>query len=186
MPDSLVLVRELVNTRDVETGEDALAEGAGFADFVRRHGLGPMGLDRDRHGADLRELRECLRAACLAHAGTDMPPHEAAVLGERLGHAPLALGVDRTGAAALRPAEGLSGMRALTARIAADIAAASADGAWQRLKVCEAHDCLWAFYDRSPAGRRRWCDMAVCGSRAKMRAYRNRANKADKPRDTRS
>ncbi|MFE7121750.1 CGNR zinc finger domain-containing protein, partial [Streptomyces sp. NPDC057654] len=36
--------------------------------------------------------------------------------------------------------------------------------------------CQWVFYDRSPAGRGRWCSMAVCGSRAKMRAYR--ANKA--------
>ncbi|MEU6854644.1 CGNR zinc finger domain-containing protein, partial [Actinacidiphila alni] len=27
---------------------------------------------------------------------------------------------------------------------------------------------------RSPSGRSRWCTMAICGSRAKMRAYRSR------------
>ncbi|WP_280641204.1 CGNR zinc finger domain-containing protein, partial [Streptomyces afghaniensis] len=45
-------------------------------------------------------------------------------------------------------------------------------GTWTRLKACEAADCLWAYYDRSPAGRGRWCSMQVCGARAKMRRYR--------------
>lgn len=170
-PDSLVLVQELVNTLDVETGQDALAPDGGVEAFAERHGLTGLGRSR-RDLTALRELRESLRAVCLAHTGTDIPPEEAATLAERLGRAPLVLTLDSAGTARLAPAAGLSGVRGLTARIAADIAAASADGDWQRLKVCEARDCLWAFYDRSPAGRRRWCTMSVCGSRAKMRAYR--------------
>ncbi|MGW0547614.1 CGNR zinc finger domain-containing protein [Streptomyces altiplanensis] len=51
-------------------------------------------------------------------------------------------------------------------------ATAAAEGAWPRLKACEAQDCRWAYYDRSPAGRSRWCSTAVCGSRAKTRGYR--------------
>ncbi|NED72902.1 CGNR zinc finger domain-containing protein, partial [Streptomyces sp. SID9944] len=47
-------------------------------------------------------------------------------------------------------------------------------GTWTRLKACEAADCHWAYYDRSPAGRGRWCSMRVCGARAKMRRYRAR------------
>ncbi|MDX3067990.1 CGNR zinc finger domain-containing protein, partial [Streptomyces sp. ND04-05B] len=43
---------------------------------------------------------------------------------------------------------------------------------WQRLKGCGAPDCHWAYFDRSPAGRGRWCSMQVCGARAKMRRYR--------------
>ncbi|HEX9031302.1 MAG TPA: CGNR zinc finger domain-containing protein [Streptosporangiaceae bacterium] len=35
--------------------------------------------------------------------------------------------------------------------------------------------CHWAFYDRSPTSSGCWCSMAVCGSRAKSRAYRRRA-----------
>ncbi|HCA85446.1 MAG TPA: hypothetical protein DEQ61_08115, partial [Streptomyces sp.] len=66
------------------------------------------------------------------------------------------------------------GAAAFTARVAAAIAAATADGSWLRLKACEADNCRWAYYDRSPAGRSRWCTMQVCGSRAKMRAYRRR------------
>lgn len=61
---------------------------------------------------------------------------------------------------------------ALVSRVAAAIAQAHADGTWPRLKACEAPDCHWVYYDRSPAGRGRWCSMAVCGARAKMRRYR--------------
>ncbi|NED12274.1 CGNR zinc finger domain-containing protein, partial [Streptomyces sp. SID9124] len=85
--------------------------------------------------------------------------------------APLRVTVDAAGGAALCPVEEPPG---LTARIAAAVAAASADGTWARLKACEAADCHWAYYDRSPAGRRRWCSMSVCGARAKMRTYRAR------------
>jgi predicted RNA-binding Zn ribbon-like protein len=168
-------VQELTNTLDVETGEDALAAPDGLAGFARRHGiegLGGDGSDGPAELRDLQELREALRAACLAHTGTDMAPGASAALARRLAGAPLVVAVDAAGRAALRPAEGLTGVPLLTARIAVGIALAEADGTWQRLKACEAHDCLWVFYDRSPAGRGRWCSMAVCGSRAKMRTYR--------------
>ena len=174
-PESLVLVQDLANTLDVETGEDALAAPDGVSDFTRRHGLdGLLGAPgaQDRELAALRELREALRAACLAHTGADLPAEASEALARQLARAPLVLAVDGTGRAGLRPREGLSGVPALTARIAVGIATAEADGSWQRLKACEAHDCLWVFYDRSPAGRGRWCTMAVCGSRAKMRTYR--------------
>ncbi|MGH3312640.1 MAG: CGNR zinc finger domain-containing protein [Streptomyces sp.] len=174
-PKALVLVQELTNTLEVDSGEDALAAPGGIADFAHRHGLDGLGSRPDtaaRELAALRELREALRAACLAHTGTDMPGEASAALAQRLAHAPLILEVDEAGRAGLRPAPGLSGVPALTARIAVGIATAAGDGDWQRLKACEAHDCLWVFYDRSPAGRGRWCSMAVCGSRAKMRTYR--------------
>jgi len=58
--------------------------------------------------------------------------------------------------------------------VATAIAEASVAGTWDRLKSCPGHLCGWAFYDRSPAGRSRWCSMQVCGSREKMRAYRGR------------
>jgi predicted RNA-binding Zn ribbon-like protein len=36
-----------------------------------------------------------------------------------------------------------------------------------RVKHCPGHHCGWLFFDAS--GRRRWCEMGTCGSRAKMR-----------------
>jgi predicted RNA-binding Zn ribbon-like protein len=41
-----------------------------------------------------------------------------------------------------------------------------------RLRHCPS--CDWLFEDQSRNGRRRWCDMADCGSRAKARAYYER------------
>ncbi|MFD1832597.1 MULTISPECIES: CGNR zinc finger domain-containing protein [Streptomyces] len=172
-PPGLRLVRDLINTLDVETGADALAAADGLAVFAHDHGLtGRFTAKQDR--ADVIRLREGLRAACLAHTGAPVPAERLAELDALLRRAPLTLALDRDGAASLAPAEGLAGALVLTARVAAAVAAAAFDGTWRRLKVCEAHDCRWAYYDRSPAGRRRWCTMAVCGSRAKMRTYRAR------------
>ena len=36
-----------------------------------------------------------------------------------------------------------------------------------RVRICPGDNCGWLFLDTS--GRRRWCAMEVCGSRAKMR-----------------
>ncbi|MEU4242496.1 CGNR zinc finger domain-containing protein [Actinoplanes sp. NPDC026619] len=53
-----------------------------------------------------------------------------------------------------------------------------AGGGWNRLKLCSAADCRWAFYDTSRNGGGRWCSMEACGNRNKTRAYRRR-NGAD-------
>jgi predicted RNA-binding Zn ribbon-like protein len=52
--------------------------------------------------------------------------------------------------------------------VAADAVALLADPArLARLHRCPGRDCGWVFLDTS--GRRRWCSMATCGSREKMR-----------------
>jgi predicted RNA-binding Zn ribbon-like protein len=157
-PEGLALVESLVNTLDVEKGADSLGTPDGRA---------PFGIAEDDLPA-ARELRESLRAALLAHAGH--APHRAVTpLGELLAHAPLLVAVDISdGSARLVPAD--SGP--LPSRIAAAVAEALVAGTWTRLKACEAATCHWAYYDRSPAGRGRWCSMQVCGARAKMRRYR--------------
>ena len=40
-----------------------------------------------------------------------------------------------------------------------------------RIGRCSNDRCLWLFIDESRRHNRRWCDMQVCGSRAKARAY---------------
>lgn len=47
-----------------------------------------------------------------------------------------------------------------------------------RVKQCAGRGCSWLFLDTSKNGSRRWCEMEVCGSRAKARAYYAR-RKAD-------
>jgi predicted RNA-binding Zn ribbon-like protein len=46
-----------------------------------------------------------------------------------------------------------------------------------RLRICEGPNCSWVFLDVSKAGRRRWCDMAVCGNSAKARRFYQRARR---------
>jgi predicted RNA-binding Zn ribbon-like protein len=42
----------------------------------------------------------------------------------------------------------------------------------KRVRMCPGSNCGWIFLDTS--GRRRWCSMDVCGSRAKMRRFYQR------------
>jgi predicted RNA-binding Zn ribbon-like protein len=156
-PGGLALIEALVNTLDIGTGADRLDTPDGRARFD----LTPDDLPA------ARELREALRAACLAHVGHAARP---SALDDLLAGAPLRVAISPTGEAALCP----TGPPTLLTRVAEAIAAATADNTWLRLKACEAEDCRWAYYDRSPACRSRWCSMSVCGARAKMRSYRAR------------
>jgi predicted RNA-binding Zn ribbon-like protein len=61
------------------------------------------------------------------------------------------------------------------ARLADPLVALVAAGDASRLRVCANDSCRWAFYDTSRTGRRRWCDMATCGNRAKAARHRARA-----------
>lgn len=47
-------------------------------------------------------------------------------------------------------------------------------GTWERLKACLNDECSWAFYDHSRNRSGKWCTMAVCGNRMKVRSYRER------------
>ena len=47
-------------------------------------------------------------------------------------------------------------------------------GRSDRVRICANDTCRWVFYDESRAGRRRWCDMATCGNRAKAARHRAR------------
>ena len=60
------------------------------------------------------------------------------------------------------------------ARIAEPIVREIGNGHDDRIRICASDTCRWIFYDESRAGRRRWCDMATCGNRAKARRHRAR------------
>jgi len=42
------------------------------------------------------------------------------------------------------------------------------------VRKCAGAGCVRHFYDDSRTGRRRWCDMAICGNRAKAAAFAKR------------
>ncbi|RSM96502.1 hypothetical protein DMB42_47355 [Nonomuraea sp. WAC 01424] len=156
MPFSAELVRDFVNTYDVEADADELSSPAELALWLRDRGLSGPG---DRAGDDdlltALALREGLRAA-LRRERADLPA------------LPLTVGVGGDGLPELVPAG--EGVRAGLP----PIAAASVGASWDRLKVCAEGTCQRAFIDSSRNRSRSWCSMRVCGNRTKTRAYRAR------------
>ena len=71
--------------------------------------------------------------------------------------------------------------------IASSLAHYLADHDVDRLGVCASDTCGWIFVDRSPGGRRRWCDMGTCGNRDKVARHRARRRTASRvPRAARA
>jgi predicted RNA-binding Zn ribbon-like protein len=175
---------DLVNTlrerwrRRVET----LVTPADLGLWLERAGR-PLGADASPVTPELlddaRALREAIDA-CVQAVAERAPLPKAAV--ERIdawlaysGGRPQ-LGLDADGVPVLgeRPA-GHSPRRALGA-IALDAAQMLGRPEERaRVRICASDTCSARFYDRSPAGRRRWCSMRTCGNEAKARRHRARA-----------
>jgi predicted RNA-binding Zn ribbon-like protein len=51
-------------------------------------------------------------------------------------------------------------------------------GSHPTIGQCDDETCGWLFLDRSRAGRRRWCSMADCGNRAKVRRHYRQQTRA--------
>lgn len=65
---------------------------------------------------------------------------------------------------------------AILARLALDAIDVLRFDDLSRLRRCPGEDCGWLFLDTSKNGKRRWCDMTVCGNRAKARRHRAKFN----------
>jgi len=40
-----------------------------------------------------------------------------------------------------------------------------------RVKQCQGHECGWLFFDTTKNKSRRWCEMKICGNRAKQKRF---------------
>jgi predicted RNA-binding Zn ribbon-like protein len=147
--------------------EDALLEPDSLERWGRRLGI-PAPADADELAA-ARELRPALRAVLIAAAhGHDPDPAARDLL--------MRTYADAAAAARLSPRDGAYVLdwpgddpRRVRFAVAADAIALLADAdRLQRIHVCPGRNCGWLFLNKS--GRQRWCSMATCGSRAKMRA----------------
>jgi predicted RNA-binding Zn ribbon-like protein len=172
-PHDLDLVIDFVNTRELETGGDELGEPRALGEWLRARGLlrrrgSP---DAQEHRQAL-ELREALRSLMLAHNGGEDGSRAGRTL-ERVARAGR-LGVHFADDGSLALDAARTGYAGALARLLVPVAHAVEDGSWERVKACRAEDCAWAFYDRSRNHSGVWCEMAVCGNRTKVRAYRSR------------
>ena len=168
----LLLLQSFVNTWEADSGVDLLGDqGTGPPRWLEEAGLMA---DPDVDLARLREIRESIRALIVANTGASEPaPGDVAALNALADGGCLRPVVRPDGVVDLRP-PGDAGLTSFAATMLLIMRDAQRDGSWGRLKACRNPDCLWAFYDRSHAGRGAWCDMAVCGNRIKNRNLRTR------------
>ena len=165
LPKPIATIASMMNT----TG---LAMAAGLGSWLIARGLAS---DLDSVGladvARVAELRDGLRR--WVASGGAPHPQVVEMLNRAARTTPLRLAVDESGLTSVEPAA-LSPVDRAIGEVLAAIHDAVAAGLWDRLKVCRDPACGWVFYDRSRNRSGVWCDMAVCGNRAKARNYRAR------------
>jgi len=154
--DPAELIVGFLNTVDVEAGSDAMDTLDGWQSWLSAQGLdGCFGPQDPRALEQARELRGDLRALASGE-------HCARV---RQVDIQVALTADGQVELSAQTAVGF---------IAAAAAKVAVEQRLDRVKICPADDCRWAFYDTSRNHSRQWCSMEVCGNRAKARAHRER------------
>jgi predicted RNA-binding Zn ribbon-like protein len=182
------LCLDFANSVDWDDGgrpikDEALFDPTALARWGRRLGL--YDSLPDLSAAELREargLREAIYHVLAAVADGAEPPvgglrrlerdHAAAARTGRLTHAPGEHDVWRL--------EWPDERRRVRYAAAVDAVALLGDPErLARVHRCPGRDCGWLFLDTS--GRRRWCSMDTCGSRAKMRALYERRRRVSEP-----
>jgi predicted RNA-binding Zn ribbon-like protein len=166
-PPHLAALQDLLNTVNLESGEDALSPGT-FGDWAAGRGVDDAGeADRRR----LQTFREDLRT--WVESRTDEVPDGVAAAIEAA-----RLRVAVVGGRLRTTSDHAFGR--LVADVVEGIRTAQRDDDWRRFKVCDRGTCRWAFYDHSRNNGSRWCASSICGAREKSRrAYRRRVQPAD-------
>jgi predicted RNA-binding Zn ribbon-like protein len=115
---------------------------------------------------DVKRLRSALHAAMI-----DDSAEAAAQLHAFVTRAVRVSRYVRDDASALR-LDGGAGLRMPLHRFTLSLATLLEQHPRRAIRSCADEACGWLFLD--PSGRRRWCEMAVCGNRAKARRYAER------------
>lgn len=136
--------------KDPELGPDLLARARELRDVVYRIG-GAIAEGRAPEAADTRALA-AIHAACIARAR--LAPFQSNFVW------------------AWSPQNGLA--EAILGPIALSALTLLAQADLSRIKQCSGDHCGWLFFDTTKNKRRRWCEMEVCGNRAKQKAHRAR------------
>ena len=174
-PGELALVQAFLNSHwdlEADFGADLLATPEALrAWLVRRRLIARDARVSPRDHRAALAVRDGLRALLIANNGGPLESGAVAALDTEARAAPL--GVELGGGEpSFVPLPGrLDGALSLVLSI---VARSMLDGSWPRFKSCRDDHCRWAFYDHSRNGASSWCSMAVCGGRAKQRAYYRR------------
>jgi predicted RNA-binding Zn ribbon-like protein len=179
-PERLELVRQFVNTLDIDEGQDLLARPDTTKTwFVDHQLLSPKVRLAEADRIRAVEFREALRELLSGHTLDKVGPGASKRFDGVVRDIPMALRVDETGWVRVDSAG--KGFDAALGDLLARTHASMENGTWQRLKACHDDTCRWAFYDHSKNRSSLWCDMALCGNRHKVSAFRQR-QAATKPK----
>jgi predicted RNA-binding Zn ribbon-like protein len=173
IPRDLARLVSLLNTAGIEGGVDQLADLEGLAEW-----LGPDS-STGATAADLeaaRQLRAALRALAASNCGEPLDEVALAKAAGWTARLPVSVQLVRGRSAIVVSGDGPGHV---LGEVLASYARAVEAGRWGRVKLCASPTCRWTFWDGSKNGSRRWCAMRLCGSRTKMRAYRQRARSHD-------
>jgi predicted RNA-binding Zn ribbon-like protein len=191
------LLVAFVNSEDHEEQTDDLTTTAELATWLTGHGLLRR---RDRATQEdlalARDLRAALHAAMVANhdrsvVAVDALDDDAAAAGPSSGAdassgAPGPALDDVAAALPLRVVAGPDGpslapvhdgVRGALSELLVAVNRTVVAGSWDRLKICWADDCRWAYLDTTKNRSRAWCEWG-CGNKAKTRAYRARKKAA--------
>ena len=127
-----------------------------------------------------RVLREALFGLFSAAAGgRPLPESDLAILN---GYLPEALARLRVsvgkGGAAWQWAAGKGDLERILPPVIDDAADLITSPLLTRVRECSSVSCSWLFLDNSHGRTRKWCDMSVCGNRAKARRHYRRSRKS--------
>jgi len=172
-PGQLGLVQSFLNTLDLDSGTDELAEPASAKAWLVQHKLASPGTDyEDNDLRQLSEVRRALQELVAANAGSDVPRRAVTTLNEAARRVRLGVRLHPTDGYRL-VAEGVGVDRPI-GELLMSVTGAMTAGNWNRLKACANDACQRTFYDSSRNRSGRWCSMATCGNRMKGRSYRQR------------
>ena len=172
-PGELEVLRNFVNTYDLEDGTDKVGTPDSLRDWLAERGLLARTERLDEQDVrQARSVREAVRSLLLANNGFDVDPRALETLNNAARSAEVVVSFGDAGTPQLSPVR--PGFQGALGRLLGIAFRSMADGTWERLKACPAHDCEWAFYDASKNRSGVWCKMEVCGNRAKARSYRER------------
>lgn len=176
-PGQLGLVQSFINTYDLDSGTDVLADSSSAKTWLADQRLASPSTDYD--ASDLRRLadvRRALHELVAANGGTGLQRRAVTTLNESARRVRLGVRLHPVDGYRL-VAEGVGVDRPI-GELLMSVTGAMAAGNWNRLKVCANDACQRAFYDASRNRSGRWCSMATCGNRMKGRAYRQRHGNA--------
>jgi predicted RNA-binding Zn ribbon-like protein len=174
-PADLELLRAFVNTHDLDKGTDELGDTAAAARWLKRRRLRDEATPlTPRDLGRVIEAREAFRGVLVANATGDTADQAVEALNTIARRCGMTTRLSGPASATTTPSTA-RGVDIALGRLLAITFDAIAAGTWSRLKACPAPTCHWAFYDRSRNRTSRWCDMGLCGNRAKRQAQRRRA-----------